>query len=268
MVLAFALGGPVWAGACCVGSTSTLPILVGECERGTLAVGLDVQQTLGHWDRAGDPEIGSHAEQAAVAMVGGAVRVNRRWQVGATLPARVNHLETSDATYWGGGPGDTTVHALWDPLEESTGPVPLVTGTVRVPTGTSAADATGRLMEDVTGLEGPAATLGASLDRSLGKTPWTLGVTGELSERPAAGAVASVGRYLNTSWSVSLSASHLRRWSGDGYVAATDGTLRLITGRPVAWRAWVQGRAGVPLASLGRSAPIEGGFGGGFVKVF
>lgn len=271
--LALLLSAPVaQAGACCTGNMSALPTQVGECERGTLGVGVLFESTQARWDSSGRLAPASVQEEAWQLTGAGAIRLNRQWQLGASVPIRVNHLAAGETQVWGGGPGDAVVSALWDPMEEGQRAVPLVTLAVRVPTGTSPAEAHGALFQDVTGLAGPALTLTAAADRTLGKVPWNVGVRVEGSKRPAVSGSASVGLYVGNAWTVSAGVTHLRRWSpapgGWGHTHTTDASVRVITGAPVAWRAWVQGGAGVPLPGAGHSAPIRVLASTGVVKVF
>ena len=93
---------------------------------------------------------------------------------------------------------------------------------------------------------------------------WLLGVDLGRRRRDRSGGSA---------WTLSLRVSHLRRWTPSpsgtwGQSSTTNGSFGLIRGTPVAWRAWVQVGAGVPLDGAGRSAPLNGSLSTGFVKVF
>lgn len=229
-----------------------MPTQVGECERGTLGVGLEQQRVLARWDHKGQIQDPAAAEQAWLATLAGAYRLNRQWQVGASLPTRMNQIAPLENPYWGGGVGDAQLSVLWAALFFGVHAMPLFSLALRLPTGRSTEEASGLLMEDVTGLQGPAALLGTTLDRSTSRVPRTLGIQGEASQRPALSTSGSVGWYLNSAWTLSLRASHLRRWTPSpsgtwGRSSTTDASFRLITGTPVAWRAWVQVGAGVPL---------------------
>lgn len=249
-----------------------MPTQVGECERGTLGVGVVADATQARWDHRGQISETSLQERSLQVTLAGAYRLNRQWQVGTSAPLRVNHLAAGGAQVWGVGPGDTTVSALWDPIEEGQRAVPLLKLAVRIPTGISPEQATGELFQDVTGLTGPAAIVTASMDRSLGRVPWNVGVSVEGSKRPAVSATGSVGWYIGNAWTVSAGVSHLRRWSPSkdswGHTSTTDASVRVITGSPVAWRAWVQAGAGVPLSQVGHSAPLKVSAATGVVKVF
>lgn len=270
--LALWLSQPAHAGACCVGSTSTVPTRLGECERGMAGLALGVERSYGQWSSAGQVTASSLQDDALVATLAGAWRWDRKGQIGLSLPARLNRKATDTTEAWGGGAGDLRVLGTWDPLnewarggEQAPLPVPILTGGLRLPTGTSWQEADGALLEDVTGLPGPAAVLGVSIERTLDRTPWSLGVESELGTvahddgrhlHPGFYGWLNVGRYLGTRWSVSGTLAHQESFAvGEpgSRTARTSLGARVTTARPLKWRAWAGGDADLPIPGLGRA---------------
>lgn len=261
------------AGACCVGSTSTVPLRLGECERRLAGFALAAETSIGQWTGDGESASSSLRDDALIGTLGLGLRVNRRLQFGLAMPARLNHKVTSSQDAWGGGAGDLRVLGLWDPMEERPAaaegpalPVPILTFGLRAPTGRSWAEAEGAMGEDVTGLEGPAALLGLSVERTLDRVPWSLsadaelGADGEGAERhlhPALTGTASVGRYVGTRWSLNATLSHQRSWvldpSSPGSASRTSAGLKVASGRPLRSRAWLGVESDLPVSGLGRS---------------
>ncbi len=266
LAVLLALPTTAWAGACCVGSTSTVPTRVGECERWTAGVSVAAELASGRWDNRGKAVGSSLHEQSIVATVGVGHRLNRQWQLGLQAPARLTHKAAADLSLWGGGQGDLTVSAMWDPAEErpridgvdwKARPVPIVTFGARLPTGRAWDKADGALMEDVTGRGEVALSVGLRVERTLDKTPWSLGITGELGQGRGAtlgrvDALATVGQYFGTRWSVLGTLRHQSTWMS-GHSARTAFGGRVVYGVPRAWRAYAGVEADVPVAGLGRS---------------
>jgi hypothetical protein len=133
--------------------------------------------------------------------------------------------------------------------------VPVFSVGVRLPTGRDWQDASSPLLADVTGAPGAGLALAAGVERAEGRWMGGLSVEGELSlatppeARPMA-VTGSVGRALGSRWSLALTARHERTTAlGGAGVASTAAGVRVVLGKPLAWR----GYAGLslPLAVAG-----------------
>lgn len=258
--------GAARGAACCVGSTSPFPVRVGECEKVVVGLGAGIEHGYGRWDRRGGVAGLGIAEDALTANVGAGFRLDRRWQVGLIVPVRANHRVGGETAVWGGGVGDVTLTALWDPMEEvyQGAPTVLLSGGVRLPTGRDWSESDGVLLEDVTGLPNPTVNLGVALERSLGKVPWMAGADASLGVgslgklQPGVTAYGSVGTYLGTDWSLLGTASWSFSWAAaDGsaaVVARPRVGARVVRGERLAWRAWASADVDVGAPYLGRSA--------------
>ncbi len=263
--------GPARAGACCTGSTSTTPTRLGECEHVMAALGFGIRSTPARWDGEGRVQGSSMVDDSVSTTVAAAWRLDRKGQIAATLPVMLNHKAAGSLDTWGGGAGDLSVSTLWDPLTEWVAgsghaplPVPILTAGLRLPTGRSWTEADGTLAEDVTGRPGVGALLSLSVERTLDRTPWSLGVSTELAAsdsdiRPSVTASGSVGRYLGRKWSASLHARHQRDLSTAtaDLATRTSAGLVLTTARPLKWRAWAGVDGDLPLPGLGQGSNIE-----------
>lgn len=278
-LLAGLLAAPsAWAGACCTGSTTTIPTRLGECESFLGGIGLVGQASVGRWDAHGKVASSSLGEQALITTFAAGWRWDRKGQIGLTAPVWLNHKAVAGDQAWGGGLGDLRVTATWDPLEEKWvekgkfgWPVPVFTAGVRIPTGRDWERSKGELFEDVTGLGSPAALLGVTAERTMGDWPWSVGVDVEfgLDEdgfEPMMTAYAGVGRYLGTGWSLLASARHTRAWVGDPSARTVVGA-RIVRGQLMRWRAWAGVEADVPAPWLGQSAMRQVAVGGGVAIV-
>lgn len=261
------------AGACCVGSTSTVPLRLGECEHMLAAFGVGAERSVGLWTSDGQVAESSLQDDALVGTVGAAWRWDRKGQVGLSMPGRLNHKATSSLDTWGGGAGDLRVTALWDPFEEKPAlaegpalPMPLFSLGFRAPTGRSWDRSESPLGEDITGLPGPAVLAGVSLERTLDRMPWSVevdtevgreGLAGDRHLQPALTAAGSLGRYIGTHWSLAGTLVHQRSWTLDpenpGQTSKTTAGLKVATGRPMAWRAWAGVDGDLPVSKLGSS---------------
>lgn len=260
------------AGACCAGTTSTVPTRLGECETWMVGLGVAGESSFGQWSSTGASTPSSLQDDALIGTLAGAWAWDRRGQVGVTLPTRLNHKSTADTDAWGGGPGDLRAFVTWDPFEEwarggqkAATPVPVLTGGVRLPTGRHWGESDAALFEDVTGLPGVAAMLGASVERTLDRTPWALGVDAEVGTsaeadsshlRPTVTAWGSIGRYLGSAWSISGSLTHVETFSlaDDGNRAArTSLGVKATTSRRLKWRAWGGVESDLPVPGLGQA---------------
>lgn len=245
-----------------------MPTRLGECERLLAGLSLGAETTTGRWDSGGRLVSSSLQDDALLASVAGAWRWDRKGQVGLALPLRLNHKGLDEEDRWGGGAGDLVSTVLWDPLtewarggEHAALPVPVLSAGLRLPTGRTWEQAEGRLLEDVTGRPGPGLLLGLSMERTLDRTPWSLGVDGELARddehlHPTLTFSGSLGRYLGTRWSVVGLARHARSWTLDGGGGSTSRTVvggKAAVGRPLSWRAWAALEADLPLPAVGHA---------------
>lgn len=267
VLLALALqAGPAWAGACCVGSTSTVPTRLGECETYMGGLALGAETAVGRWDGEGALASSSLQDDALLASFAGAWRWDRKGQVGLSLPTRLNHKGLADQDLWGGGAGDLSASLTWDPFVEiphagvgPATPVPILSAGLRLPTGRTWEQATGTLLEDVTGRPGPGLLLGLSMERSLDRSPWSLGVDSELAldhaqVHPMLSFHGSLGRYLGSRWSVVGIGRHERSWAMDGTGGSASRTVlgaKLALGKALSWRAWLGAEGDLPLPELG-----------------
>lgn len=265
-----ALPGGALAGACCVGSISSTPARVGECEHAVAALTASGEHSSGRWDRDGAVQDSSVTERALLATAAFGVRIDRQWQVGGTLPVRLNHHESREQSGWGGGVGDARALVMWDPLEEKprlaslkATPVPIATLGVRVPTGRDWTRSERALGEDVTGLQPAAVLAGIAVERTLDRWPWSAGIATEVgvapdSVQPAFVASASLGRTLTPRWTLTGTARHELAWAtleaNTPAIRDTTAGAQLVHGRPLGWRAWVGAESAVPIPQFGASA--------------
>lgn len=272
------LVGAAWAASCCVGSTTSLPLRVGPSERAVAGVTAAGEVGLARWDRAGSVVASGLAEQAASAELGAGLRLGGSWQVGLAAPFRVTHRAAGAVEGSGGGLGDLRASALWEPIAEDRGGswVPVVRAGLRVPTGRDWTDAQGVLLEDVTGLQGPAGVLGVQVERLQGDTPAFVSLQGELGAadgrlQPVLSPSVGVGRSLGASWTLLGSLAWTASWAPQsptgGFTARPSAGARLVHGFE-GWRAWASLRSDLPVPGLGRSALQMASVGAGLARVF
>jgi hypothetical protein len=224
------------------------------------------ETSVGRWDSGGGVRGSSLQEASLVTTLAAGWRWDRKGQVGVTAPIWLNHKAVGKDGAWGGGAGDLRVSATWDPFEERWSkpgifggpPVPVFTAGVRLPTGRDWEDAKGALFEDVTGLGTPALIAGVAMERTLGRTPWSLGAQTELGFRggaaePTLQVFGGMGRYLGTEWSVFTSLRYMRAWLDESSSRTTLG-LKVTHGRRLRWRVWAGLEADLPIPYLGHSA--------------
>lgn len=133
------------AAACCVGATGATPGVLGKCERYGLGLAWGMEQTTGSFgpDGAFRPSSGyarnTHRFTPTVA-----VRPTRFFQVGAAVPLLVQRVAIDGEAETGGGVGDASFWARFDPFEDTftSGagawlPVPVLSLAVTLPTGRS-----------------------------------------------------------------------------------------------------------------------------------
>lgn len=268
LLLVLVGAGPARAGACCVGSTSTVPTRLGECETMLGGLSLGAETSLGRWDGTGRLAPSSLQDDALLSSLAGAWRWDRKGQLSMSLPLRLNHKGLEGEHLWGGGAGDLVATVLWDPFIEvprgglgRASPVPILTAGLRLPTGRTWEQAEGLLLEDVTGRPGPGLLMGLSIERSLDASPWSLGVDSELAYdhghlHPVLTFNGSLGRYLGTRWSLVGLARHERSWAMDGSGGSASRTVlggKLARGEPLDWRGWLGVEGDLPIPELGHS---------------
>lgn len=253
------LSGAAHAGACCVGATSTVPTRLGECEGWLMGMGVQAETTTGMWQSDGQLSQSSMTDDAIITTLAGAWRWDREGQLFATLPMRLNHRAAGDLSELDGGVGDLRAGVIWDPIDEhasSWRPVPVLTLGARLPTGRDWRDAERQLQTDVTGLTGTALIGVLTAERTMGRTPWSLGVDLESGGGiTAMGTTAVLGRYIGSQWSVISSLRHSRTITHTGSSTSRTNTgLRLTRGQPMRWRAWIGLDADVPVSGMGQGA--------------
>lgn len=251
------LSGRAQAGACCVGATSTVPTRLGECEHWLAGMGMQGESTLGLWDSTGAVTDTTMTDEAVISTMAMAWRWDREGQLFATLPARINHRVAGDLDETAAGLSDLRAGVIWDPINESPAgwlPVPVLTLGARLPTGVDWTESETDLQTDVTGLVGPAIIGVATAERTMGRTPWSVGADVEASTSlTAVGATASLGRYIGTRWSLGGSLRYSATFADGAAATRTNAGLRLTRGQPLRWRGWVGVDADVPVDGLGQS---------------
>lgn len=269
MSVAFLVAGVAWAGACCVGSTSTVPTRLGECERTLVGTAVALEDGAARWDAAGAVHRSSMREQALVVSVAAAHAWSRSGQVGLVLPLRAQRRVAPGVSESATGVGDARLIATWDPVPERhraaagwAWPVPVLTTGLRLPTGRDWTEAQAPLLTDVTGLPGGALVAGVAFERTLDRTPWSLGVQEELGRSagawtPTTRVLGSVGRYVGRRWSLAATGTHQRTAEAPGARAVrTRAGLRIAVGSPGRWRAWAGAEQDLALGGWGRDNPI------------
>lgn len=273
---AFVCPSAAQAGACCAGSTSTIPVRLGECERWLVGLGVSGEQSLGFWDAEGAVHASSMQDQALITTVAGAWRWNRSGQVAVSLPMRLNYRAAGDLVDAGGGVGDLVLGTMLSPFEEGTplaGALTLprlyLTLGARVPTGRSVETSQSVLMADVTGQPGLSALGGVSIERALGRWPWGLSLDADLpvgvALAPRLSLGASLGRYIGLHWSL-LASLRTQLVPGTTDTLPSRSTkvgLRVVRGQRLAWRGWVGAEAELPLEQAGASAFLTASLGAG-----
>lgn len=279
MSLALLAGAAAWAGACCVGSTSAVPTRLGECEKVLFGTAVSVEDGGARWDAEGRVVASSMRDQAVVTNLAGAWAWDRKGQVGVLVPLRAQRRVAPGLSGDGSGVGDLRLLATWDPVTERPRgaaralPVPVFTGGLRLPTGTDWTESSDPLLADVTGLPGGALVGGVALERTMGRTPWSLGVQEELGRvggawSPTTRVQGMVGRYIGRRWSVAATGAHQRTAEAPGLQSVrTRAGVRVAVGVPVRWRAWIGAEHDVALPGLGRDAAVGGQLGMGALLV-
>lgn len=252
------LSAPAWAGACCSGTTTTMPTRLGPCEHWVVGLGLGSERSAGRWDSTGQPVASSLMQQSALVTLGAGWRWDRHGQVVLALPGRANHYVAGELVEWGGGVGDVVAQVLWNPWEEPKAGAPLLSGGARLPTGQPWTGSDSALFADVTGLPGASVLLGAAWERTTGTWPWRLGLdagvpVGESSPLLLE-ASGSVGHAFGTAWSMSAGLDYQQTWA-EAETRRTSASLVGVYGVRLRWRAWAGARADLPVPGLGLDNP-------------
>lgn len=273
------------AGACCMGATTTLPARVGPCEKGIALVSVVGEAAIGRWDNATRSRPTALRETGVLTTVGLGVGLTRRWQLGATLPGRWNQRRIGDQQSTGLGFGDVRVQALHvlregrpRVMDTPARPDVLLGFGLRLPTGRSWHRSDDALLADVTGLPGPAGTFFLGVEQTTtGDLPWFVGLSGEVGglRRQVFGlftATGGVGQYLGNQWTILGLLSHTATIGAFqdalGHAAATTAGLRVVTGRTLAWRGWINLSVDLPIPGLGRDRQQLFVGGGGIAAVW
>lgn len=246
-------------GACCVGSTGSAPVGLGECEHVVVGIYGGPQAIIGRWDASGRARDSSLGEVGATGGVAVGYRWNRNMQVGFDLPAMWTRREVDKASESGGGVGDAGFRFTWDPKEEGAGPVPVLTLGARAPTGRNWTEAALPLQSDVTGRQYPSLQAGLSFDRAF-RRPWSVAVSTAIAfgREPSTLVFAGTyGKYLDA-WTVVGSVAHEFGFvPGAGASALSQRTSvsgRVVYGKRLKFRTWGEVGADVPLPYLGVAA--------------
>lgn len=275
----------VSAGSCCVGATTAMPGRAGPCENFVAGLAVGAEAGLGQWDSGGTFGSRSLEEDSGRATLGAAWRFSHFGQLALSVPFQLSYKQAGELQSAGGGLGDVRAFVVLNPLEEPMSSarvpvellaVPYVTVGIRLPTGASWQDSDDPLLADVTGLPGTTLLLGASLERTAGRIPWSLGIDAELpvtrdASRPLIAASASLGHYIGSRWSVVGTIRHARTPADpavhDLGTAQTSLGARAVYGRPMAWRTWAGVDSSVPVSALGRLSPAVLSFSVGWALV-
>lgn len=179
---------PRVAGAqpCCSGATALTParlalhedVLVGVVARGTWIYGSF--DPAGTYVPASSGAAEVDLEQDAVA----AVRVAARGQASISLPLVETYRRVASAGEWGGGVGDVVFGARWDFVEPGhyvIWPGVAVSGTMTLPSGRPAEEATNTQATDATGAGAFQLGAGLSLEQTFGHV--LVHLTGSLAWR-------------------------------------------------------------------------------------
>lgn len=247
-----------FAGACCVGSTSIQPTRLGECEHVAAAVAVEGRVDFARWKLDWMVAGASPQSRSLETSVAAGWRWSRSGQVQVRVPLRYQSLDAGSLHAEGGGVGDLAVGVVLDPFEEGTHGTPVFSVGARMPTGRDWTDVADPLQAGVTGLPGLGVSFGAAWERTLTKSPVAISAAGEIN----AGATpemltvsASVGRTVTPRLTTAVALREQVTFGGDVLWKTTVGG-RILAGRPLRHRASLALDADVPVAYLGRSAPI------------
>lgn len=267
------VGGPAHAASCCAGPTTTIPTRLGQSETGAVSVTTSGTGSVGRWDTDGQVSGSSLQEQAIVATLSGGWRWDAKGQIGLSIPVQATHKATSAADAWGGGLGDIRVYTVWEPVEARPAvvgtapvPVPVLTVSLRLPTGRTWVDAQDPLGADVTGRPGVATSAMLTVERTIDRVPWLVGVGIEVEAddhgvRPSLDLTAGLGGAFGIHWSLMGSLSHRQSWAkgaGDwARTARTTAGLQVTYGVFRKLRVWGGLSGDLPIPHLGQDLPLE-----------
>ena len=144
------------ASACCAGSTSAAVGRLGGGEQAGLYVSLGLEGRTATWDGEGGVHAAERDRREAIILgIEGALRVDRRFQFGGSMPLRVQHRALGEENAWGVGPGDLRTWLRFEPMEDVGGPksapVPALGFALILPTGIPASAAPDPLGAGATG---------------------------------------------------------------------------------------------------------------------
>jgi hypothetical protein len=173
------------AAACCVGSTSDQAARLGPCETALVGISYGADGLAGHWDSEGRLLSARSAPRLDHAFVGFfALRIDSRFQVGATMPLRLQAVAAGDLREVGVGPGDLTLFGRVEPFPNAAGagpPLPAFGLGLVLPTGIPPEAAPGQLGAFATGRGYLAFAPSIDLERTFGKGVFRLSVDGLFS---------------------------------------------------------------------------------------
>lgn len=129
-----------WAGACCVGTTSSQLGRLGPCEKVAAGLGYSLEALLGSWSNRGElrgPGDDRRLTHSLIGLI--ALRPDRRFQFGLSMPFLLQGKQLGAKGGVGGGPGDMNLWLSVEPFEDlgarRAPPVPMFGLQVRLPTG-------------------------------------------------------------------------------------------------------------------------------------
>ncbi len=265
-----------WAGACCVGTTSSQLGRLGPCEKVAAGLGYSLEALLGSWSDRGElhgPGDDRRLTHSFIGLI--ALRPDRRFQFGVSMPILLQGKQVAGQAEVGGGPGDMNLWLSVEPFEDLGGrrapPVPMFGLGLRLPTGIPLDRAPGSTGAGATGTGHLAVGPGLRVEKTF--TRGALYLSGEALfslPRPDAPAAPLPG----VAWSASLSGAV---FLGPRRTVSLSGGMRGVgpawshgqpTGRPShepwmglgltltprAGHRWSIGlRHGLPVPALGRN---------------
>ena len=176
---------PAHAAACCVGSTSDQAARLGPCETALVGVSYGLEGLVARWSAGGQLVSARSTPRLDHSFVGYfALRVDPRFQLGATMPLRLQAVAAGDLREVGVGPGDLTLFARLEPFENAAGagpPLPAFGLGLVLPTGIPPESAPGQLGAFATGRGYLALAPSVDLERTFGKGVFRITVDGLFS---------------------------------------------------------------------------------------
>ena len=185
LVWALCAPSPALAAACCVGSTSDQAARLGPCETALVGISYGAEGLAAWWDADGQLVSARSTPRLDHSFVGYfALRVDPRFQFGATMPLRLQAVAAGDLREVGIGPGDLTLFARLEPFENAAGagpPLPAFGLGLVLPTGIPPVSAPGQLGAFATGRGYLAVAPSIDLERTFGKGVFRVTVDGLFS---------------------------------------------------------------------------------------